>query len=85
MAIDYQDNQAIMSDVCTVEEADGFLAWLRDHPQAEVDMAACTHIHTAILQVVMALSPKIVAFPEQVFLSRVMQSLGQFSSPPGQQ
>ena len=33
-------------------------------------MRACTNVHTAVLQVLMATQPKITAFPEEPFLAR---------------
>jgi len=70
MTIDYTDDTALLSDIVTVEEAEGLLAWLTAHPQGGVDLSRCRHLHTANLQVVMAARPRIVAWPEEPNLAQ---------------
>lgn len=69
MGITYEDHIARFSDIATVEEAEGLLEWLERHPQAEVDLAHCVHMHTANLQVLMAVRPKIAVWPEDTDFS----------------
>lgn len=64
MSITYSENMAILSDIVSVEEAEGLVEWLQMHPQGAVDLASCRHLHTANLQVLMAVRPHIVAWPE---------------------
>jgi hypothetical protein len=47
-----------------VEEAEGLLEWLQSKPAAKIDLAPCRHLHTANLQVLMASSPAVSAWPE---------------------
>ena len=47
-----------------VEEAEGFLGWLQKHPKPKLDLSACTHLHAAQLQVLMAARPVISNWPE---------------------
>ena len=63
MAVTYERNVAHFADTVGVEEAEGFLAWLQKHPKPELDLAACTHLHAAQLQVLMAARVHIVAWP----------------------
>lgn len=63
MAITYQKNLAIFSDVVGVEEAEALLEWLQKKAAARVDLAACTHMHPANLQVLMVAKPAISAWP----------------------
>lgn len=73
MPVVYEENRAVFTEICTVEEADAFLAWLRDTPAAQVDLRHCQHFHTALLQMFMAFAPVIVAPPEDPFLNQVVQ------------
>ena len=70
MPIEYRGGRAVLTDVCTVEEAEGLLEWLTKTPKAEVDLAAAGHLHTAVLQVLLAVQPRIAAPPADGFLSR---------------
>jgi hypothetical protein len=53
----------------TVEDAELLLEWLLQHPRGRVDLAACTHIHAATVQVLMAAQPKIAAWPHAAKLT----------------
>ena len=65
MAIEYKKNHAVFSDVVGVEEAEALLEWLQKKPTAKVDLAACTHLHPANLQVLMAAKLVIQAWPAE--------------------
>lgn len=54
MAILYKKNSAVFSEVADGEEAEALLEWLHKHPKAKIDLAACSHLHPANLQVLMA-------------------------------
>lgn len=64
MPIEFKKNRAIFKDVVCVEEAEGLLEWLQKKPSAKVDLASCSHIHTANLQVLMTARPGISSWPE---------------------
>lgn len=70
MPIRFGKNSATMEGACTVEEALPLLEFLQEHRQAKVGMRGCTHVHSAVLQVLMALRPKIGTLPEEAFLRR---------------
>jgi hypothetical protein len=74
LAITYKRNIAVFEDVVGVEEAEVFLAWIQKHPKAKLDLASCTHIHAAQLQVLMAARPPISAWPLQPDLSTWLKS-----------
>ena len=63
MPIEYKKNQALFSDIVSVEEAEGLLEWLQNKRAAKVDLGACTHLHPANLQVLMAAKSRIIAWP----------------------
>ena len=70
MPIQFQKNVALLSDFCTVEEAEILLQWLQKHPKAKINLSACRHLHSSVLQVLMAAHLPISAWPEDVELSR---------------
>jgi hypothetical protein len=57
-------------DVCTVEDAMEFVEYLRRDEVAEVDLSACTYLHTALLQLLRLAHPRITAAPADPFLAR---------------
>ena len=64
MAIEFRKNLALFRDVVTVEEAEPLLEWLQKKPAGRVDLAACTHLHAANLQVLMAARANVTAWPK---------------------
>jgi len=68
MSIEYQKKAAVFQGVVGVDEAEGLLEWLQKKPKARVDLAACTHLHPANLQVLMAARPTVSQWPEDVSL-----------------
>jgi hypothetical protein len=68
MPIEFKKNRAVFQDVVSVEEAEGLLEWLQKKPSAKVDLAACSHLHTANLQVLMAARPGVSRWPEDAEL-----------------
>jgi hypothetical protein len=64
MPIEFMLDKVIFRDVASVDEAEALLEWLQKTSNATVDLAACTHLHTANLQVLMAARPVISNWPE---------------------
>ena len=54
MGIVYKKNVAIFSEVAGGEDAEELLEWLQKHPKGKLNLAACSHLHPANLQVMMA-------------------------------
>ena len=65
MPVRYLKNVARIEGVGAVEDAEGLLEWLHEHPRGRVDLRACEHFHGALLQVFMALRPCIAACPRE--------------------
>lgn len=63
MAIQYNKKTATFTDTVSVEEAEGLLEWIQKTPKGKVDLAACTHLHAANLQVLMAAGTPVAAWP----------------------
>lgn len=68
MGIEYQKKRAKLSGFVSVEEAEGLLQWLQKTPQGALDLGDCEHLHAANLQVLMALRPKVAAWPRDMQL-----------------
>lgn len=54
MPIEFQKHRIAFQGVVTVEEAESLVEWLQTEPGAQVDLSACSHMHTANLQVLIA-------------------------------
>lgn len=78
MPIEYKKNLAVFSDIATVEEAEGLLEWLQNKPAAKVDLGACTHLHPANLQVLMAANSRIAVWPKDVNLRAWLETALKF-------
>ena len=64
MAIQYKGKTAVFRDGVGVDEAETLLEWLQKRPSARIDLAACTHMHPANLQVLMAAGAKVGSWPD---------------------
>ncbi len=63
MAITYKKNMAVLEGAVSVEDAEDLLAWLQKTPKARLDFSACTHLHAANLQVLMAARLPVASWP----------------------
>ena len=79
MSLDFVEETAIVGGATAVEDALTLLEFLQSRSSAKVDLSSCTHLHTAVLQVLLAGRPEIVALPEEEgFLARWLPAvLGQ--------
>ena len=68
MPIVFKKNRCVFQDEVSVEEAEGLLEWLQKKPTAKVDLSACSHLHTANLQVLMTAKSEISSWPKNVEL-----------------
>lgn len=68
MAIEYKKQVAHLKDLIGAEEADTLFAWLQNTPKATLNLSKCTHLHAAVLQVLLFLQPSIV-LPENTALA----------------
>lgn len=64
MPINYSKRSVRLHGVITVDDAEEVHAWLRENPRARMNMTQCTHMHTAVLQVLISVRPEISAWPE---------------------
>jgi hypothetical protein len=68
MPIEFKKQKAVLRGAVTVEEAEALLEWLQNKPAAKADLSACSHLHTANLQVLMAARPGISSWPKNTEL-----------------
>lgn len=54
MPIAFNGQVIEMEGACTIEEADALLAFLERTPGAKVSLRGCEHLHTALLQILVA-------------------------------
>lgn len=74
MPIVFKKKLAVFNDVASVEEAEDLLEWLQKNPAAKVDLSACTHLHPANVQVLMAARCTVAAWPGDTALSAWLES-----------
>jgi hypothetical protein len=74
MTIEYKASEAVFGNVVGVDDADALLEWLQQNPALRVDLSACTHLHPANLQVLMAAAPGVSAWPTDLGLSTWLKS-----------
>ena len=67
MAVRSDEDTLHLEGDCPVEEAETLLAWLCAHRQGRIDLSACTHLHTALLQVLIAAGGRIDVAPLDPF------------------
>lgn len=60
MALEFKKNKAIFKEIVNVEEAEPLFEWFLKVKKPEVDMTECSHIHTAVLQLLMIFKPKLI-------------------------
>jgi anti-anti-sigma regulatory factor len=65
MPIEFKKQKLVLQGAVTVEEAESLLEWLQNKPTARADLSACTHLHTANLQVLMAAKTKVASWPTE--------------------
>ena len=75
MALSYKRSVAVFADAVGVEEAEGLLAWLQTRRKPRLDLAACTHLHAALLQVLMAARIPVAAWPRDQSLAVWLKSV----------
>lgn len=74
MTIAFKRNTVILTEAVSVEDAESLLQWLQAHPRAKADLARCTHLHAANLQVLMAARVPVCAWPQDQDLKTWLQA-----------
>jgi anti-anti-sigma regulatory factor len=74
MSMEFTNGALVCAGTLSVEEAEALQLLLLATPDATLDLAACTHLHSACLQVLMAANAPIAAWPEDAALAAWLQS-----------
>ncbi len=72
MAIRYLKKHAALEGSVGADDAEALAAWLRDQPLPAVHLGKCEQVHAAVLQVLLALRPRIVAAPAERWLAAAL-------------
>lgn len=65
MAIYFENNTAQFKEHVSVEEAETLLEWVQNHPQGEIDLEYCSHIHASALQVLLCTQARVSKWPQE--------------------
>ena len=74
MAIVYKKTVARFDDTIAIEAAEALLTWLSAHPKAKIDLSSCSHLHAAVLQVLMAARVTVSRWPREERLKAWLNS-----------
>lgn len=69
MPITFKKDRAVFYEMAGGEDAEALLEWLHKTPKGRIDLAECTHLHPANLQVLMAAKCRIAATPHDKTLA----------------
>jgi len=72
MAIRYLKKHAALEGHVSVEDAEALAQWLREQRTPAVHLGKCEHVHAAVLQVLLALRPRIAAAPSDAWLAAAL-------------
>lgn len=72
----------VLEGIVTIEETDGLLEALAEHPGSGVDLSACEHLHTAPLQLLKIRKVPVVAPPADTFWLRCLEPFEESAPAP---
>lgn len=75
MPIQFKTREAIFTEVVSVDEAEGLLEWLQGKKGVTVNLAACSHVHPANLQVLLASKTRVRAWPADFNLASLLKTI----------
>lgn len=74
MTIRYLKKYAALEGNVAVDDAETLAQWLQKQATPTVHLGKCEHLHGAVLQVLLALRPKLAALPPDPHLAGVLQA-----------
>ncbi len=74
MTIRYLKKYAALEGIVSVDEAQALQDWLKLQPEPAVKVDKCQHVHAAVLQVLLALHPKVIGLPADPWLAGVLST-----------
>ena len=75
MAMEFKKGRVVLREAVGVEDAETLLEQLQGKASTKVDLAACSHLHPATIQVLLAAGAKVSAWPADADLARWLQTV----------
>lgn len=75
MPIDFASLPVRLHGLVAADDADALFDHLQRHPGAALDLADCSHVHPAVLQVMLHAGTTICAWPRETTLARWLRQL----------
>jgi anti-sigma factor RsiW len=75
MAIRYTKQHAGLSGQVSAEDAEALARWLGQQAHPAVELKHCEGLHAAVLQVLLALRPRLKSPPPDTRLAQLLQQL----------
>lgn len=72
MGIRFLKRYAALENVVSVEDAEALMQWLRVQKRPAVHLVRCSHMHAAVLQVLLVLQPKVLSMPANAWLQAAL-------------
>ncbi|MCM2475041.1 hypothetical protein HGO38_16295 [Rhizobium sp. CG5] len=73
MPAKFDTTKAELYENCTVEDAEPIFDWLRKTAAGVLDVAHVTHLHTAVLQTIMATGNTVGGLPADHFVAECIR------------
>jgi len=70
MPLEFRADEVALLGTCVAEDALELAEWLCRTPAPKVNLSDCSHLHTSLLQTLIAYAPEISAAPQDAFLAR---------------
>jgi hypothetical protein len=74
MTIRYLKKHAALEGIVGVDDAEALTQWLLQQGEPAVHLGKCDHLHGAVLQVLLALRPKVTVPPADLLLASVLSA-----------
>ena len=72
MSVELKGGVIVLSGRCTVEEAETLMTALLEHPGLVLDLTGVQKLHTAVLQIILALRPPVRGNPTDPLLRELV-------------
>jgi hypothetical protein len=72
MPIRYLKKHAALEGSVTADDAEALVTWMRDQNAPVVHLGKCEQLHAAVLQVLLALNPRVSAMPADPWLAAAL-------------
>ena len=70
MSVSLEAGTIMLRDLCVVEDAEALLTLLQAGPDRPVEVTAATHLHAAVVQVLLTLRPRIIGPANDSFVNQ---------------